>query len=50
MYVVNGNYIVTVKGLYVYSFMLSDLAGWWGAVIYPGQVDALVCFTISLNS
>ena len=38
--VVNGNYTVTVKGLYVYSFMLSDLAGWWGAVIYPGQVDA----------
>jgi ABC-type transport system substrate-binding protein len=38
--VVNSNYSITVKGLYVYSFMLSDLAGWWGAVIYPGQVDA----------
>ncbi len=38
--VVNNNYSVTVKGLSVYSFMLSDLAGWWGAVVYPGQIDA----------
>ncbi|MCL5888476.1 MAG: ABC transporter substrate-binding protein [Candidatus Thermoplasmatota archaeon] len=38
--VVNNNYSVTVKGMFVYSFMLSDLAGWWGAVVYPAQIDA----------
>jgi hypothetical protein len=38
--VVNSNYSVNVNGLRVYSFMLDDLAGWWGAVVDPSQIDA----------
>jgi len=37
----SGNqYIVTIKAMHVYPFLLKDLAEWWGSVIYPGQVDA----------
>jgi ABC-type transport system substrate-binding protein len=38
--VVNSQYSVNVNAMHEYVYMLSDLAGWWGSVIYPGQVDA----------
>ena len=36
----SNQYVVTIKAMHVYPFMLKDLAEWWGSVIYPDQVDS----------
>jgi peptide/nickel transport system substrate-binding protein len=38
--VINSEYNLTVKAMFVYPFMEQDLAGWWGAVINPADVDS----------
>ena len=37
--VVKSNDVVEINSMVPYPFMLQDLAGWWGAVIYPAYID-----------
>lgn len=37
--VVNSQYSVNINAMKEYLFMLPDLAGWWGSVVYPAYVD-----------
>jgi peptide/nickel transport system substrate-binding protein len=38
--VVNQNGTVTIKTLKPYTFLLQDIAGWWGDILYPAYIDA----------
>ena len=38
--VVNSNDNVTINTMAPYPFLLQDIAGWWGDILYPGYVDA----------
>ena len=38
--VVNSNYNVSINTLNPYSYLLQDVAGWWGDIVEPSYVDA----------
>ncbi len=38
--VVNSNYNVSMNTLNKYSFLLQDVAGWWGDIVEPSYIDA----------
>lgn len=38
--VVNSTHVVKINTMKPYTFLLQDVAGWWGDILYPGYVDA----------
>ncbi len=38
--VVNSNDNITINTVHKYSFLLADIAGWWGDIVEPSYVDA----------
>ncbi len=38
--VVNSNFNVSINTMVPYAYLLSDIAGWWGDIVEPSDVDA----------